>query len=231
MQVEGETRLEVMGYRGGKLFTPAVVALCGLHVAGFVVPILSPPGARMWLVETFGLVPDAVFARLHLWHLLTYSCVYPTSCFAWSLVWTLAVFVFFGSRLEREWGTKRLLLFYAVMAAGAGLTRALPEFGGAAIIVGSLGVVSAVLAAFGLAFRGEKVWFWFTAVSVPHFVIALLLVMLLLNLSPIENVLWLSGAAYGVLYTAALFRWDARRVRVRRRAAPSDRFSQIDLGE
>ncbi len=229
MQVEDRTCLSVLGYRGGRLFTPAVLVLCILHIAGFVAPVVAPQETRIWLVQALGLLPDAGLARLHLWQLVTHTFLYPTACFAWLLVGALTVFVFFASRLEREWGTRRFAVFYVAMAAAAGLVRAIPEFGGSAVLVGSLGVICAVLAAYGVAFRGERVWLWVSSVPAQHFVLGLLVVLLLLNLQPVANVLWLSGAAFGLAYTRAWFRWERRHVR--RPGAGADRFSQIDLGD
>jgi len=223
------TRYEVLPSAAGRLFTPAVAALITVHIAGFAIPVLSSDRTRQSLVSALGLVPAAVFARLRLWQLVTHSALYPAPCWAWCLVCTLSVLLFLGSRLEREWGTWRFALFYIAMATAAGLTRAIPEFGGPRVVVGSLGVVCAVLAAFGLAFRSERVWVFFSVVPAPHFVIGALVVVLLLNLKPVENVLWLSGAAFGLLYVAAVSRRDARRARLR--PVTTDRFARIDLGE
>jgi len=229
MQVEGETRLEVIGYQGGKLFTPAVVALCGLHIAGFVIPVLATSSFGAEFVALFGLEPGAVFGRLRIWQLVTHSMLYPTMCLAWTLAGTLVLLLFFGSRIEREWGTKRFGLFYVAMAAAAGLVRAIPEFGGSQMIVGSLGVVCALLGAYGVLFRGERASLLVSSVRVPHLVLGLLAILLLLNIQPPANALWLSGALFGLIYTRAWLKWERRRVRPH--PADSDRFSQIDLGD
>lgn len=210
-------------FRGWKLFTPAVTVLVALHIIAYLLLALPPPDFTLKIKTVLGLAPDKVFARLHLWQLLTHSFLSG----AWSMVWMCVLLIFCGSGLERTWGWLRFVIFYALTSAAAGLVRMLPEIGGPMIVVGNLGAFCAVLAAFGTVFRHERVWLLFVNPRVPYVVIGMLVILLLLNIQPPENILWLSGAAFGVLYPRIPTAFQGKR------AAPappeSNRFSQIDL--
>lgn len=215
-------------YRGWKLFTPGVTALIVLHTVGFLILVLPEKEAAEDILLFLSLDYASVFARLHLWQLVTHSFLYPSMCAVWGLIWMGLLLLFFGSGLEREWGTKRFIAFYVVMAVASGLVRMLPDIG-SNLVLGSLGVFCAVLAAFGFVFRHERLWLVFVNARVPNVVIGMLVIIALLNIKPIENLLWLSGAAFGLLYPRLFLALGRRRPR----AVPqeSDRFSQIDVDD
>ena len=228
MSDSGSVQYVAPQFRVGRLFTPAVLVLIVLHTTGFLVPVLLP-GMADWVVRTFGLSLSGALGSLYLWQFVTHTMVYPAACLAGSLVAALLFLLFLGSRFEREWGTARFLVFYAVMAASTGVVRALAVGAGSGIVLGSLGAVCGLLGAYAGLFRGETVWLFFALLRVEYLVWGLLVILLLLNLRPIENLLCLTGAGFGYAYARLAIRWEARRTR---RAAPKrDRFSQIDLSE
>jgi membrane associated rhomboid family serine protease len=228
-QIQWE-RADVAPQAGGRLFRPGIMLVACALIAGFVVPALLPQDAVIPLARAVGLSSAGLFGG-RIWQLVTYAPLHPTPCMAWLLVTTLLVLLFCGGRLEQAWGTWRFLVFCALTTAASGLVRLLPEVGTGGILVGSAGLLCALLAAFGHQFRGEKVWLLLApcTISVPYFVIGSLIVMLLFNLSPVANILWLSGAAFGLLYSELAARtWRP----LGKRARPSaDRFQSIDLGE
>ena len=124
-------------------------------------------------------------------------------------------------------------VFCAVTAAASGMVRTLPELGSGAVIVGNLGLLCALLAAFGHLCRGEKVRLLLAPapIRVPHLVIGVLVILLLLNLRPAANVLWLSGAAFGLLYADLATRAGQLRLGRLEPRPDTDRFGDIDLGE
>ena len=85
---DGQVRLMLMQHRPGKLLTPVVVTLIALHVAGYVVPVLSSAEGTDWFARLFGLRIGVGLGNLCLWQFVTHSMVYPTTCYVWSLVWT-----------------------------------------------------------------------------------------------------------------------------------------------
>jgi membrane associated rhomboid family serine protease len=214
--------------RLGRLFKAGVLALIGLHIGGFLVPVLLP-GIADGVVRTFGLSLSSALGTLSLWQFVTHTMVYPAMCQAGSLVGTLLFLLFLGSRFEREWGTARLLVFYVAMALCTGLIRAFAVASGGGIVLGSLGVVCGLLGAYAVLFRGETVGLFFAVIRVEYLVLGLLAILLLLNLRPLDNLLCLTGAVFGYAYARIALRWEARRAP---HAAPKgDRFSQIDLNE
>jgi membrane associated rhomboid family serine protease len=220
--------VEGLGGRAGRLFTPTVTVLLVLSLAGFLGPLLLPAPAAMGLLRTFGLSLGAAVGGLRVWQFGTHALLHAGCGAAWSFVMTALFLLFFGSRLERSWGTMRFACFCGAAIAAAGIVRALAEVGSGTVVFGSLGLISGMLAAYGVTFRGERIWAFRTTISVVHFVIGLLVILLLLNLSPLANALWLAGAPVGWAYTRAAYRWEARRTP---KPAATDRFAGIDLGE
>ena len=220
-------------FRGWKLFTPAVTVLLILHTLGYLICVMSPKDAATRIVFFLGLVPAKVFFRLHLWQLVTHPMVYPSVCWVGTLICTLLVLLFFGSGLEREWGTKRFVIYYLIMSAAAGLVRMLPEAfaKGSPVVLGSLGIICAVLATFGVVFRHERIWVLFLNIRVPRFVIGVLVILFLLNVKPVWNILWFSGAGFGVFYPWIITRFERSGIGPRPKAPQGGRFSEIDFDD
>ena len=216
---------------GGRLLTRGVAIMACLHIAGLVIPVLLPAAVLTQFVTAMGLSSAGLFGSGRLWQPFTYAAIYPSPCMAGLLVLLLLVLLFCGSRLERAWGTGRFLLFCAITSAASGMLRLLPEMDSGAVLVGSVGLLCALLAAFGHACRGQKIWLLLAPgpIGIPYFVIGALVIMLLFNLKPVANALWLSGAAFGLLYAELAGR--AWRPLARRRRPSSDRFGEIDLDE
>ena len=225
-------RVELQPRGGGRLLTRGVAIVGCIHIAGLAIPLLLPGPSSMRFVVAMGLSSGGLFGGWRLWQPLTYATVYPSPCVAWNLVVFLFVLLFFGSRLERAWGTGRFLVFCALTSVASGMVRLLPEMDSRAVLVGSTGLLCALLAAFGHVCRGEKIWLLLAPgpIGVPYFVIGALVVVLLFNLKPVGDVLWLSGAAFGLLYAELCMRSWRPRPRRRGPRSSSERFGEIDLG-
>ena len=161
-------RVELPQTAGGRLLTPGVAAIACLHILGFAVPLFMPEQSAVSLVLALGLGADGLFHRLRLWQPLTYAGLYPTPCLVGLLISFLFILLFCGSRLERAWGTARFLLFCVLTSAAAGLIRVLPETESGMVLVGSTGLLCAVLAAFGHVCRGEKMYWTCSSESFPR---------------------------------------------------------------
>lgn len=214
------------GFRAGRLFRPTVTVLLALHLVGFLAFVLTPEGAAGALLQVLGLVPAKVFARAHVWQLVTHSMLYPDPSQAFSLIWTALMLLFMGSRMEGEWGTARFAVFCIVCTAAAGVVRMLPAPGNA-VLHGSLGFLCALLGAYAWMFRHQRAWVLFTSVRMPHFVIGLLVILALMNIRSPENMLWLSGAVFGFLYARIALQLQRRAPQTR--TPEPDRFSRIDV--
>ena len=95
-----------------KLFTRGVTIILICMVAGFA---LLCYGGETALRE-LALHPRGVFAG-KVWQLLTYAFL-NTGC---GLIFNALVVLFFGSAIEREWGTRSFVALWVVSSAACGL--------------------------------------------------------------------------------------------------------------
>jgi membrane associated rhomboid family serine protease len=94
--------------------TPAVKWLIITNIVMFAASLISPR-----IIDVLGLIPVSVITRQWLWQLVTYMFLHGGP--AHILFNMLAVWMF-GVELERLWGTRFFLKYYAITGVGAGLT-------------------------------------------------------------------------------------------------------------
>jgi membrane associated rhomboid family serine protease len=94
--------------------TPAVKWLIISNVVMFVASLMYRP-----LIDVFGLIPEKVIEQQWIWQVGTYLFLHGGA--AHILFNMLAVWMF-GVELERLWGTRFFLKYYAITGIGAGLT-------------------------------------------------------------------------------------------------------------
>ena len=132
--------------------TPAVKAIILANIAFFVVSIFYAP-----ISDYLGLVPEAVLERFWAWQLASYMFLHASAMhilFNMLGVWT------FGVELERMWGTRFFLRYYAITGVGAAITTIVvgllpfavtaPTYG--TVTVGASGALFGILLAFALYF-------------------------------------------------------------------------------
>ncbi|MGH9408077.1 MAG: rhomboid family intramembrane serine protease [Vicinamibacterales bacterium] len=98
--------------------TPAVKILLWTNIGMYVLTLFFSRIAD-WL----GLVPKLVVTKYFLWQPVTYMFLHartPTH-----ILFNMLILWMFGVELERMWGTKYFVKFYAVTGIGAGLTTIL----------------------------------------------------------------------------------------------------------
>jgi membrane associated rhomboid family serine protease len=112
-------RLSTLAYTFGPgPMTPAVKFLLWANIALWVFSLFVP-AIVVWL----GLVPQLVVEQHFLWQPVTYMFLHartPTH-----ILFNMLILWMFGVELERMWGTKYFVKFYAVTGIGAGLTTIL----------------------------------------------------------------------------------------------------------
>jgi len=220
------------GFQARKLLTPVVVVLLALHVLGFAVPaVLSKTAEPM--VGALGLSLSRALGGLFLWQFVTHSFLYPIPCMAWDLVFTGILLLFLGSRLEREWGARRVVIYYVLMACFTGLFRTFaPADPPGVPIFGSIGIFCAILGTSAVVFRSENFWVFFTIIKGHRFFLALLFITLLLNLVSMPAVVGVvSGAVLGYLYPRILFRRQFGKRISGSAASGGNRFADIDMSD
>jgi membrane associated rhomboid family serine protease len=148
---------------GGSL-TPAVkwllITTTATYLGQFVVRQLGFESALMML---FALTPALAAGQLYVWQVFTYMFLHSTSDPSHLLLNMLGLWMF-GSQLERVWGTRKFLFFYFTCGIFGGLCVVLAGaiFPSAWVIptIGQSGAIYGLIAAFGLIFSEQQVYFY-----------------------------------------------------------------------
>ena len=93
--------------------TPAVKAIIWTNIALFVLRLMFEP-----IIEYLGLIPALVVEKGWIWQVATYLFLHAD---AWHILFNMLGIWMFGTELERLWGTKAFVRFYAVTGIGAGI--------------------------------------------------------------------------------------------------------------
>ncbi len=182
-----------------KLFTPGVIVLISLIVAGF----LGLSLAREAVTIALALSPDGV---LHgkIWQLLTYPFLNDPMSFLGNGM----VILFLGSAIEREWRTASLLLLWLTVTVTCGLLWIVLNLlmgysmAGMGAGVGGYGLI----ATFGLLFRGQRFFALFGSIEAQHIAIGLIAIGVILSLPQPITLVWVAGALVAYVYVKA--RWS-----------------------
>jgi rhomboid family protein len=136
-------------------------ALIGANVAVFLAQIFFPV-----VTEVLGLHPIFVLRYFWLWQPATYMFLHGG---VFHIVFNMLALWMFGSELERTWGTRYFLKFYAVTGIGAGLLTilfSLLPFEAAqqlryANVIGASGAIYGLLLAYALYFPDRPIYMYF----------------------------------------------------------------------
>jgi len=152
-----------MSFGPGPL-SPALKALIGANVLVFVAQIVGQLAG--WRLDWyFGLRPDQVLGQFRIWQLATYMFLHGGM---FHILFNMLALWMFGTELERIWGTRYFLKFYAVTGVGAGALTvlfSLLPFGFArdlqySIIIGASGAIYGLLLAYGLYFPDRPIYLY-----------------------------------------------------------------------
>ena len=187
--------------------TPAVRAIVYANLGAFVLTLV----ARSFMLETFGLTPEAVLERGRVWQLVTYLFVHsPTDFF--HIVFNMLAVWMFGVELERRWGTNGFTKYYFVTGVGAGACVALASLlpfasaarGYSATTVGASGAVYGLLMAWALIWPHRQIIFIIFPITVRVLVLIFggiaFLSAVTASGSAVSNLAHLSGLLIGWLY-------------------------------
>jgi membrane associated rhomboid family serine protease len=128
--------------------TPAVKWLIIANAVLFLATLIYQP-----IIEFLGLSPQHVIERQWLWQVVTYMFLHGSPV---HILFNLLGVWMFGVELERLWGTRQFVKYYAITGVGAGLTvltvALLPTVWGAqtynGITIGASGALYGLLVAF-----------------------------------------------------------------------------------
>jgi len=213
-----------LGNFGGGL-TPAVRGLLTANVAVFLLQMVLSSEFEY----TFGLTPAAVWVRRAIWQPVTYMFLHGGLM---HLLFNLLVLWMFGSALEGVWGSAFFLRYYFIVGIGAGLSNALLTPSSEVIIIGASGAMYGLLAAYGLLFPNNIIYFYFLFPIKAKYLVAMFGIFEFISslrpgASPIAHVVHLGGMVIGVLYLTRdrLVRRMARSVKNWQREREQERYT------
>ncbi|HWQ00402.1 MAG TPA: rhomboid family intramembrane serine protease [Vicinamibacterales bacterium] len=184
--------------------TPAVKAIIWANVGAFVLTFFLPG-----LVRVLGLSPRDVIERLWLWQPVTYLFLHHG---VFHILFNMLGVWMFGVELERMWGTRAFVKYYAVAglgAAAATILVGLLPFGFSEIVfrsvtIGASGALYGLLVAYAVYFPHRPIlMFLLFPIPAKYFVIVIGAIAFLASLGgpgDIAHAAHLGGLVAGYLY-------------------------------
>ncbi len=185
--------------------TPAVKWIIGANIALFVACAILPV-----ITDWLGLIPAAVVERGWLWQPATYMFLHGS---IGHILFNMLGIWMFGVELERRWGTRFFVRYYAVTGVGAALTTIvvslLPFAATSAAYgsntIGASGALYGLLLAFALYYPDRPIlMFMLFPVPAKYFVMILGAISFMLSASGggpgVAHVAHLGGLLFGYLY-------------------------------
>ncbi|HVL67108.1 MAG TPA: rhomboid family intramembrane serine protease [Vicinamibacterales bacterium] len=182
--------------------TPAVKAIIWTNVALFVVSLLYND-----VIQYLGLIPERVLEQLWIWQLGSYMFLHAG---IFHILFNMLGVWMFGVELERLWGTKFFLRYYAITGVGAGATAivaSLLPIGALAdtyqaVTIGASGALYGLLMAFALRFPDRPIlMFLLFPIPAKYFVMILgAIAFLSAPGSQVSNAAHLGGLIFGYAY-------------------------------
>jgi membrane associated rhomboid family serine protease len=206
---EKEMRVQLYLPSPKKLFTPLVTAIIILIIIGYaMVNHLQDFTIRNLALNRFTFFP------FRLWQIITYSFI--NTC-PWNIVFDGIVILFVGSSIEREWGTRSLLVFWLVVCIVCGIIWLLVNFfgGWGYIGLGSGACAYGLIASFGLLFRRKKFLTIFWTIEAQHLALLLIGIGLVIGIANPISWIWVGGALVAYIYIK--FLWSDTSGGIRRR--------------
>ena len=185
-------------------FPPGLKCLLIVNVAIFVLYQVS----RGWIWRNLGallaLYPEGAIRNLYVWQVFTYMFLHGGLM---HLLFNMLTLWFFGTQLERDWGTRRFLkyYFYCGMAAGVCVLAVNAATGDwITPTIGSSGAIFGILVGFGVLYPNQTVLMNFLfPIKAKYLVMIYAAIELLMTLGPntgVSTVAHLGGMAFGYVY-------------------------------
>jgi membrane associated rhomboid family serine protease len=169
----------------------------------FVLDFLAGPTVHSALMAFFALTAEGAVKNFLVWQIFTYMFLHGGFT---HLLFNMLTLWFFGTQLERDWGTRRFLKYYFLCGMAAGvcvlvanlLTRDVPT-------IGASGAIFGVLVAFAVLYPNQTVLMNFLfPIKAKYMVMIYAGIELLLTIRPgqsgISTIAHLGGMAFGFVY-------------------------------
>jgi membrane associated rhomboid family serine protease len=130
--------------------TPVVKWLMIINIVVFLCGFLLR--FEVFLFNWFAVWPETIGKTFQLWRYITYQFLHANLA---HIFWNMFVLYFFGTMLEKFWGSRKFLIFYLVCGATGGIFYPfLAHIGwlGVARLVGASGSILGILAAAAILF-------------------------------------------------------------------------------
>lgn len=185
--------------------TPIVKKLLIINGLVFLFTALST-SLDIFAIEWFSVFPPKT---LQLWRLITYQFLHDTTRFG-HILWNMLLLYFFGTMLERIWGSRKFLTFYLICGAAGGiLYPLLARVGWLPVVplIGASGAILGIIVACAILFPSMRILvFGIVPVSIVvlSIIVTLISIIILLNPGRYENAggqaAHLAGIAVGAAY-------------------------------
>ncbi len=185
-------------------FPPGLKWLIIANVAVFVVYFAGGGAVQRNLTVLFALYAEGAVRSLFVWQIFTYMFLHGGIT---HLLFNMLTLWFFGTQLERDWGTRRFLKYYFLcgMAAGVCVLAVNMAIGDwVRPTIGASGAIFGVLVAFGVLYPNQTVLMNFLfPIKAKYMVMIYAAIELLMTLGPntgISTIAHLGGMAFGYVY-------------------------------
>jgi membrane associated rhomboid family serine protease len=180
--------------------TFAVKVIIWTNIAFYVLSLAYRP-----IIDVLGLVPQAVLERFWVWQVATYMFLHAPDPL--HILFNMLGIWMFGVELERLWGTKFFVRYYAITGIGAGITAiaasllpiAALSATYSAVTIGASGALYGLLMAFAIRFPDRPILlFLLFPIPAKYFVMILgALAFLVTPGSSVSSAAHLGGLIFG----------------------------------
>lgn len=183
-------------------FPPGLKWLLIINVVVFIIDFIGGPWVQTNLRAFFALSAAGVVRNFFVWQLFTYMFLHGGIM---HLLFNMLTLWFFGTQLERDWGTRQFLKYYFYCGIAAGVcVLAADLLTRDSITLGASGAIFGVLVAFGVLYPNQTVLMSFLfPIKAKYMVMIYGGIELLMIFRPengVSTIAHLGGMAFGYVY-------------------------------
>ena len=185
-------------------FPPGLKWLIIINTAIFVVQYLGGRALGSHIAALFSLYWAGAIRSLFVWQIFTYMFLHGGLM---HLLFNMLTLWFFGTQLERDWGTRRFLKYYFYCGIAAGVCVLIADVLTGDYFtptVGASGAIFGILVAFGVLYPNQTVLMNFLfPIKAKYLVMIYAAIELLMSLGPnngVATIAHLGGMLFGYIY-------------------------------
>ncbi len=187
--------------------TPVVMWLLIINVVVYLTSIMIPALGTLF-TNMFSVFPVDLITIMQIWRLVTYQFLHDLTSVR-HIFYNMLVLYFFGPMLERQWGSKKFLIFYLICGAMGGvlytfLVLVRFPYVGIGTLVGASGAIYGMLASMAIMYPRMKIYILGIFPIQMMYLVLILVAISLINLRTGYNAggeaAHLAGMAAGAVY-------------------------------